>query len=70
VLVRASEDAGLTVRKRAVRLLWECCVRLPGWPQRRDALGRIVARSADPEVRLRWGCGWLLTRPLSRAHLI
>lgn len=26
VLLEASRDAGVSVRKRAVRILWECCI--------------------------------------------
>ncbi|GFR50992.1 hypothetical protein Agub_g13318, partial [Astrephomene gubernaculifera] len=53
VLVRASEDAGLTVRKRGIRLLWECCVRCPDFSRRGDALMRIVQRATDQEETMR-----------------
>ncbi len=57
VLVRAVEDGGLTVRKRAVRLLWECCVRFPDFTHRTDALLRIIARATDTEVGQATGPG-------------
>ncbi|KAG2502251.1 hypothetical protein HYH03_000737 [Edaphochlamys debaryana] len=53
ILVRASEDTGLTVRKRAIKLLWECCVRCPDFKHRSDALMRIVSRATDPEDTMR-----------------
>lgn len=51
ILARAAEDAGVMVRRRAVRLMWECCVRCLGFRHRGEALLRIVARATDPEVR-------------------
>ncbi|KXZ45820.1 hypothetical protein GPECTOR_50g614 [Gonium pectorale] len=53
ILVRASKDAGLTVRRRAIRLLWECCVRCPDFKHRSDALLRIVNRATDTEETMK-----------------
>ncbi|EFJ52890.1 hypothetical protein VOLCADRAFT_115818 [Volvox carteri f. nagariensis] len=53
VLVHAAADTGLTVRKRAVRLLWECCVRCPEFERRTDALLLIVSRATDTEDTMR-----------------
>lgn len=58
ILTRASEDPGLTVRKRAIRLLWECCVRCPDFVHRSDALLRIVSRATDSEVGARGDTAW------------
>lgn len=54
VLTKAVEDSGITVRKRAVRLLWECCVRCAdNFPHRTDAIVRILERASDPEEAMR-----------------
>ncbi|GLC46380.1 hypothetical protein PLESTF_001845900 [Pleodorina starrii] len=53
VLVRAADDTGVNVRKRAIRLLWECCVRCPDFVHRTDALLRIVSHATATEDSLR-----------------
>ena len=54
VLTKAVDDPGVTVRKRAVRLLWECCVRCAdNFPYRTDAVVRIMAKAADAEEAMR-----------------
>ncbi|GIM15780.1 hypothetical protein Vretimale_18490 [Volvox reticuliferus] len=53
VLANAAIDTGLTVRKRAVRLLWECCVRCPEFERRIEALLLIVSRVTDTEDTMR-----------------
>ncbi|GIL54451.1 hypothetical protein Vafri_9964 [Volvox africanus] len=53
VLASAAIDAGLTVRKRAVRLLWECCVRCPEFERRIEAMLLIVSRVTDTEDTMR-----------------
>ena len=32
-LARASTDSGTSVRKAAIRILWESCIRAPGFPR-------------------------------------
>ncbi len=54
MLAKAIDDPGITVRKRALRLLWECCVRCgDGFPYRADAVVRIMAKAADAEEAMR-----------------
>ena len=32
-LARASTDSGTSVRKAAIKILWESCIRAPGFPR-------------------------------------
>ncbi|KAF5830563.1 hypothetical protein DUNSADRAFT_14347 [Dunaliella salina] len=65
---RASNDAGLSVRKRAVKVLWDCCVHCgsaaaptgayldagaPAFTRACEAVSLIMARAADPEDSMR-----------------
>ena len=48
-------DDGLSVRKRAVRVLWECCILCPGFPPDRiiEAVVLILSRAGDAEESMR-----------------
>lgn len=39
-----TQDNGVSVRKRAVRTLWECCARCPGFTRKTDAVVAILQR--------------------------
>lgn len=41
-----AQDNGVSVRKRAVRTLWECCARCPGFTRKTDAVVAILQRCA------------------------
>lgn len=47
------QDQGVSVRKRAVRALWECCARCPGFSRRVDAVVTILQRVGDAEDSMR-----------------
>ncbi len=38
-LARASTDTGTSVRKAAIKILWESCIRVPGFPRATGAPG-------------------------------
>lgn len=42
----APQDAGVSVRKRAVKALWECCAKCPGFSRKTDAVVAILQRWA------------------------
>ena len=48
-LARASTDAGTSVRKAAIKILWECCMRVPGFPRAVDACKHVLMRASDQE---------------------
>ncbi len=39
VVVQATLDVGVSVRKRAVRILWDCCIRCLAWSEPDGARG-------------------------------
>ncbi|KAK9845361.1 hypothetical protein WJX81_004388 [Elliptochloris bilobata] len=49
VLVAASCDSATSVRKAAVRTLWEVCIRPPGSPRAAEACCAVLNRGGDPE---------------------
>lgn len=49
VLATAVRDPGTSVRKRAVNIMWESCVKQPGFPKATQACVQILTRAADPE---------------------
>ncbi|DBB01136.1 TPA: hypothetical protein ACH3X1_001027 [Trebouxia sp. C0004] len=49
VLATAVRDPGTSVRKRAVNIMWESCVKQPGFPRATQACVHILTRAADPE---------------------
>ncbi|KAI8475824.1 MAG: hypothetical protein J3K34DRAFT_517001 [Monoraphidium minutum] len=53
VLAEASTDNGVSVRKRAVKALWECCARCPGFTRRTGAVVAILQCVADAEESMR-----------------
>eukprot|EP00887_Chlorella_sp_A99_P005943 scaffold29.g5943.t1 len=48
-LARASTDAGTSVRKAAIKILWEGCMRAPGFPRATEAAKHVLMRGNDPE---------------------
>jgi cohesin loading factor subunit SCC2 len=48
-LVKASMDSGTSVRKVAIKLLWECCIKVSGFPKAAEAARHVLLRAADPE---------------------
>ncbi|PRW45458.1 nipped-B isoform X2 [Chlorella sorokiniana] len=48
-LVKASTDPGTSVRKSAIKILWESCIRAPGFPRATDACKAVLMRSGDSE---------------------
>lgn len=51
-LARASTDTGTSVRKAAIKILWESCIRVPGFPRATGArLMRILAAKTGPHLR-------------------
>lgn len=59
-LARASTDAGTSVRRSAIKILWECCMRQPGFSRATDACKHVLMRAGDPEESIqneaRGGC--------------
>ncbi|CAD7704601.1 unnamed protein product [Ostreobium quekettii] len=49
LLCSASKDSGTSVRKRALKILWECCVQPQGFPRATEACVHILQRAGDPE---------------------
>jgi hypothetical protein len=49
IVCNASKDAGITVRKRAVKVLWDCCCATPDFPRAAEGIMHIMARGADVE---------------------
>ena len=49
VLATAVRDPGTSVRKRAVNIMWESCVKQPGFPKATQACVHILARATDSE---------------------
>lgn len=49
VLATAVRDPGTSVRKRAVNIMWESCVKQPGFPKAPQACVHILTRATDPE---------------------
>lgn len=49
VLATAVRDPGTSVRKRAVNIMWESCVKQPGFPRATQACVHILTRATDPE---------------------
>lgn len=43
------QDNGISVRKRAIKTLWDCCVHCPGFTRRPDAVVAILQRAGDHE---------------------
>ncbi|GMH40118.1 hypothetical protein BSKO_08022 [Bryopsis sp. KO-2023] len=52
LLCKASKDAGTSVRRRALKLLWECCVRPPDFPRLNDACVQILMLSGDKDEHI------------------
>eukprot|EP00878_Enallax_costatus_P029041 GHUV01031424.1.p1 GENE.GHUV01031424.1~~GHUV01031424.1.p1 ORF type:complete len:191 (+),score=64.86 GHUV01031424.1:437-1009(+) len=52
LLVQASHDAGVSVRKRAIRSLWDCCS-CPGFSRATEAVVVVLQRALDPEESMR-----------------
>ncbi|WIA08603.1 hypothetical protein OEZ85_008032 [Tetradesmus obliquus] len=52
VLVIASHDAGVSVRKRAIRSLWDCCT-CPGFNRAAEAVVAVLQRAGDSEGSMR-----------------
>ncbi|CAK0782901.1 hypothetical protein CVIRNUC_006096 [Coccomyxa viridis] len=48
-LVSASRDTSTSVRKAAVRILWEACIRVPDFPRAAEACVAVLHRVADSE---------------------
>lgn len=48
-LVSASRDASTSVRKAAMRTLWEACIKPPGFARAAEACCAVLHRGADPE---------------------
>lgn len=42
-------DSGTSVRKRAINILWESCIRSPGFPYATEACKHIMMRAGDNE---------------------
>lgn len=49
VLATAVRDPGTSVRKRAVNIMWESCIKQPGFPRATQACVHILTRATDPE---------------------
>lgn len=49
VLAMAVRDPGTSVRKRAVNIMWESCVKQAGFPRATQACVHILTRATDPE---------------------
>lgn len=49
VLGRAAADPGTSVRKRALRILLDCCAKVPGFPRAADACVHVLLRATDEE---------------------
>eukprot|EP00775_Hariotina_reticulata_P010526 gene10526-10686_t len=52
VLAQATHDPGISVRKRAIKSLWDCCT-CPGFSRGADAVVAVLQRAADPEDSMR-----------------
>ena len=73
VLVQASRDSGVSVRKRAVRILWDCCILSHGFPKETEACVAVLQRANDAEQSIQdlvgrmfdslWICAGALTAP-------
>lgn len=37
------------MRKSAIKILWECCIRAPGFPRATDACKHVLMRAGDSE---------------------
>ena len=49
VLAKAVRDPGLSVRKRAVNIMWESCIKQPGFSRATEACVHLLSRATDPE---------------------
>ena len=49
VLATAVRDPGTSVRKRAVNIMWESCIKQPSFPEATQACVHILTRATDPE---------------------
>ena len=49
VLLQASRDSGVSVRKRAVRILWDCCISAHQFPLETEACVAVLQRVNDAE---------------------
>lgn len=49
VLAQAVRDSGTSVRKRAVNIMWESCIRRPGFERATQACVHLLSRANDPE---------------------
>lgn len=49
VLATAVRDPGTSVRKRAVNIMRESCIKQPGFPRATQACVHILTRATDPE---------------------
>ena len=49
VVRAASNDTFPSVRKAAIRILWESCIGAPGFPRANEACVAVLRRVADPE---------------------
>jgi hypothetical protein len=49
VLATAVRDPGTSVRKRAVNIMWESCIKQPCFPRATQACVHILTRATDPE---------------------
>ena len=53
VLGRAAADPGTSVRKRALRILLDCCAKVPGFPRAADACVHVLLRATDEEESIK-----------------
>lgn len=52
-LANKTQDGAVSVRKRAVRILWDVCLRCERFPRAVDAAVCVLHRCADPEDSMR-----------------
>lgn len=73
------KEKGLSVRKRAINIMWESCVQQPGFQRANDACVHILGRVSDPEESIQklvsklfhslWFPSGTLTGGILLAHL-
>ena len=77
VLLQASRDSGVSVRKRAVRILWDCCISAHQFPLETEACVAVLQRVNDAEHSIQELVGrmfhsiWIVsgTQDGARTHL-
>lgn len=52
-LASKTQDTAVSVRKRAVKILWDCCVNCPHFPRATEAIVKVLYRCTDPEDSMR-----------------